>query len=111
MSAIDRLYDINNRTLKKSINIDDSLYKKLIYLTQNRFDATVSDLINVAIEDYSEKNRPAFYGKPENETVTYRSVMLREDNIKWLNDTYKETRISVTRLVNVSIKEFIDKVK
>ena len=111
MSAIDRLYDINNRTLKKSINIDDSLYKKLIYLTQNRFDATVSDLINVAIEDYSEKNRPVFYGKPENETVIYRSVMLREDNIKWLNDTYKETRISVTRLVNVSIKEFIDKVK
>lgn len=111
MSAIDRLYDIDNRTIKKSINIDDSLYKKLIYLTQNRFDATVSDLINVAIEDYSAKNRPTFYGKPENETVTYRSVMLRENNIEWLNNTYKKTRISVTRLVNASIKEFIDKIK
>ena len=29
----DRLYDINNQAIKKSINIDDSLYKKLIYLT------------------------------------------------------------------------------
>ena len=51
MSAINRLYNINNRTTKKSVNIDDSLYKKLIYFTQNKFDATVSDLINVAIED------------------------------------------------------------
>ena len=56
MSAINRLYNINNRTTKKSVNIDDSLYKKLIYFTQNKFDATVSDLINVAIEDYSAKN-------------------------------------------------------
>ena len=65
MSAIDRLYDINNRTTKKSVNIDDSLYKKLIHFTQNKFDATVSDLINVAIEDYSAKGNPTFYGKPE----------------------------------------------
>lgn len=111
MSAIDRLYNINNRTTKKSVNIDDSLYKKLIYFTQNKFDATVSDLINVAIEDYSTKNNPNFYGKPENESVTYRSIMLREDNIDWLSKVSKKTGISVTRLVNAAIKEFIDKVK
>ena len=29
MSAVDRLYSINNKTVKKSINIDDSLYKRL----------------------------------------------------------------------------------
>ena len=111
MSAIDRLYNINNRTSKKSVNIDDSLYKKLIYLTQNRFDATVSDLINVAIEDYSSNNHPAFYGKPENESVTYRSIMLREENINWLSKTSRKTGISATRLVNAAIKEFIDKIK
>ena len=72
MSAIDRLYSINNRTTKKSVNIDDSLYKKLINFTQNKFDATISDLINVAIEDYAIKDNPNFYGKPEKETVTYR---------------------------------------
>lgn len=110
MSAIDRLYNINNRTTKKSVNIDDSLYKKLIYFTQNKFDATVSDLINVAIEDYRNKSNPTFYGKPENETVTYRSVMLREDNINWLTKTSKKTGISATRLANAAIKEFINKV-
>ena len=111
MSAINRLYNINNRTTKKSVNIDDSLYKKLIYFTQNKFDATVSDLINVAIEDYAAKSNPTFYGKPENESVTYRSVMLREDNIDWLSNASKKTGISITRLVNAAIKEFINKVK
>lgn len=111
MSAIDRLYNINNRTTKKSVNIDDSLYKKLIHFTQNKFDATVSDLINVAIEDYAEKSNPAFYGKPENESVTYRSIMIREDNIEWLSKASRKTGISITRLVNAAIKEFINKVK
>lgn len=111
MSAIDRLYNINNRTTKKSVNIDDSLYRKLIHFTQNKFDATISDLINVAIEDYSSKNHPNFYGKPENETVTYRSIMLREENINWLSKTSRKTGISATRLLNAAIKEFIDKIK
>lgn len=111
MSAINRLYNINNRTTKKSVNIDDSLYKKLIYFTQNKFDATVSDLINVAIEDYSTKNNPAFYGKPEKETVTYRSIMLRENNIDWLSKINKKTGITVTRLINAAIKDFLDNLK
>ena len=111
MSAIDKLYNINNRTIKKSVNIDDSLYRKLIDFTQNKFDATISDLINIAIEDFISKGNPTFYGKPENESVTYRSVMLREENINWLTKTSKKTGISATRLVNAAIKELIEKVK
>lgn len=111
MSAIDRLYDINNRATKKSINIDDSLYKKLINLTQNKFDATISELINVCIEEYAEKNHPAYYEKPDCETVTYRSIMLREDNIDWLNKTNKKTGITVTRLINAAIKDFLENLR
>ena len=51
MSAIDRLYSINNKTVKKSINIDDSLYKRLMRYTKKNYDATISDMINVCIED------------------------------------------------------------
>ena len=111
MSAVDRLYDINNRSVKKSINIDDSLYNKLIKLTQNKFDATISDIINVCIEEYAEKNHPSYYEKPERETVTYRSVMLRDNNISWLNKINKKTGITVTRLLNAAIKDFLDNLK
>ena len=111
MSTIDRLYDINNRATKKSINIDDSLYKKLINLTQNKFDATISELINVCIEEYAEKNHPTYYEKPDRETVTYRSIMLRENNIDWLSKVNKKTGITVTRLINAAIKDFLDNLK
>ena len=107
MSAINRLYDINNITNKKSVNIDDSLYKELIKLTQDKFDATISDLINVAIEDYIDKNQPSYYEKPDNETVTYRTIMMREKNFNELKKMNKKTGITVTRLINAAIKEFI----
>ena len=51
------------------------------------------------------------YGKPKNESVTYKSIMLRKDNIDWFSKVSRKIGISITRLVNAAIKEFIDKVK
>ena len=109
MSAINRLYLINNKTIKKTVNIDDSLYKKLMKFTKQNFDSSFSEIVNVCIEDYIEKNNPSFYEKPELETVTYRSIMIRKENLNNLQKMYKRTGISVTRLLNCAIKEFVEK--
>ena len=109
MSAIDRLYSSTNKTIKKSINIDDSLYKKLMKFTKKNYDATFSEVINVCIEEYIYENKPSFYEKPENETVTYRSIMIRKENLSNLQKLHKKTGISVTRLLNCAVKEFLDK--
>lgn len=78
MSAIDRLYSINNKTVKKSINIDDSLYKRLMRYTKKNYDATISDMINVCIEDLLSTGSVKYYAKPEDEITIYRSVMIRK---------------------------------
>lgn len=109
MSAIDRLYSINNKTVKKSINIDDSLYKKLMKFTKKNYDATFSEVMNVCIKEYVYENNPSFHEKPENETVTYRSIMIRKENAEALNKITQGTGISLTRLVNIAMKEFLDK--
>lgn len=109
MSAIDRLYSIKNKAIKKSINIDDSLYTKLMNFTKKNFDATFSEVINVCIEEYFDDKEPYFYEKPMNETVTYRSVMIRQENLNNLQKNHKKTGISVTRLLNCAVKEFLDK--
>ena len=109
MSAIDRLYFINNKTIKKTVNIDDTLYNKLMKLVKKNYDATFSEVVNVCIEEYIEKNKPSFYEKPKLETVTYRSIMIRKENLKNLQAMYKKTGISVTRLLNGAIKEFLEK--
>ena len=109
MSAINRLYSINNKTIKKSINIDDSLYKRLMKFTKKNYDATFSEIINICIEEYIDENKPSFYEKPKLETVTYRSIMIRKENLTNLQMLHKKTGISVTRLLNCAVKEFLDK--
>ncbi len=111
MSAIERLYEIDNKAIKKSINIEDTLYSELIKLSKKKYDATISELINVSIEDYIERNSPSYYEKPERETVIYRSIMIRKKNFDALKNMHRKTGISVTRLLNASIKEFLENIK
>jgi len=109
MSIRDKLYKKDNKTISKSINIDDSLYEKIRIATEKIYDAKLSDIINLAIKEYIEKNSPSYYAKPKMETVTYRNLMLRKENVKKLNEYHQKTGISFTRLVNGAIKEFFDK--
>ena len=108
MEIRDKLYKYNNPIIAKTINIDDSIYNKFKDLSEKVYDATISEIINVAIEEYIKRDRPNFYGKTEKETVTYRSIRLRKANVVKLNEYSKSTGISFTRLVNGALKEFIE---
>lgn len=108
MSAIDRLYKKNNSTVQKSINLEDKLYTDLKQIVEKEYDATISDVINVCIEDLVSNGNVKYYAKPEGEITIYRSIMIRKENVKALNEITKETGISLTRLVNIAMKEFLD---
>lgn len=108
MSAIDRLYKKDNSTVQKSINLEDKLYTELKQLVEKEYDATISDVINVCIEDLISSGNIKYYAKPEGEITIYRSIMIRKENVKALNNITKETGISLTRLVNIAMKEFLD---
>ena len=108
MSAIDRLYKKNNSTVQKSINLEDKLYTDLKQIAEKEYDATISDVINVCIEDLVSNGNVKYYAKPEGEITIYRSIMIRKENVKALNEITKETGISLTRLVNIAMKEFLD---
>lgn len=104
----DKLYKKENKTIAKAINIDDSLYDKLQEVINQNYDATISDVVNVAAEEYILKNKPKYYAKPKEETVTYRNLKLRAEVITKLNAYHNQTGISFTRLLNDAIKEFIE---
>jgi len=109
MSAIDRLYKKTNYTVQKSINLEDRLYTRLKEIVDKDYDATISDMINVCIEDLLSTGSVKYYAKPEDEITIYRSVMIRKENTEALNKITQETGISLTRLVNIAMKEFLDK--
>lgn len=104
MSAVDRLYTIDNKATKNTINIEDKLYKRLMKFIKRNYDATFSEVVNVCIEEYIQNNNPKFYEKPKMETVTYRSIMFREKNLRDIRKMHKRTGIPITRLVNRSCK-------
>lgn len=109
MSTINRLYKKDNYTIQKSINLEDKLYTRLKELVEKEYDATISDIINICIEDLISKDNIKYYAKPEGEITIYRSVMIRKENVEAMNKITQETGISLTRLVNIAMKEFIDK--
>lgn len=109
MDSIIRLYAFGNKPEKKTINIEDGLYEKLMKYTNGRYDASFSQMINICIENYIENNDPTYYEKPKLETVTYRSIMIRKENLENLQKMHKKTGISVTRLLNAAIKDFLEK--
>lgn len=109
MSAIDRLYKKDNCTIQKSVNLEDKLYTNLKQIVENEYDATISDIVNVCIEDMISSGNVKYYAKPEGEITIYRSIMIRKENVEALNKVTQETGISLTRLINIAMKEFLEK--
>ena len=67
------------------------MYEKIREATENIYDAKLSDIINIAIEEYIERDNPTYYSKPDKETVTYRNLMLRKKNIKQLQSIFHQS--------------------
>ena len=107
MDVEEKLYLKGNKKIQKCVNLDDDLYEKVRELTEEKYDATLSEFINVCIEDYINKNKPTYYPKKDNVLTTNRSIMIRKENEKGLNKIHDKTGISFTRLLNGAINEFI----
>ena len=107
MDVEEKLYLKENKKIQKCVNLDDNLYDKLKELSEKKYDATISEIINICIEDYINKNNPSYYPKKENVLTTNRSIMIRKNNEEGLNKFHNKTGISFTRLLNGAISEFI----
>lgn len=109
MKIEEKLYAKTNKKIYKTINIDDSLYEKVKELSETTYDATVSEIINIAIEKYMLNDEIKFFPRKENETVTYRNIALRKENVSAVKKICRQTGLSFTRVVNFAIQNFIKK--
>ena len=103
-----KIYKRGNYTIQKCINIDCTLYEKLKKIANYEYDTNISVLVNIGIENLLEENNIIYYPKPKEEISEYRSLMIRKDNVERLNQINRETGISVTRLINLAIKRFVE---
>lgn len=109
MEPIQRLYK-KDEIVTRSLHIDEDLYQKLQYLCNNNFDTSVSKIINICVETLLQnKDNIEFYKKPYKTESIYRSVLFRKEFYDELIKIRDKRGISFSRLVNGSIKNFLDR--
>ena len=108
MEPRQRLYK-KDKMITRSLHIDEDLYTKLQQMCDNVYDASISKLVNICIETLlQDKEHIKFYKKPYKVDSIYRSILFRKEFYDQLQEIKNETGISFSRLVNGSIKLFID---
>ena len=108
MKPIQRLYK-KDKMITRSLHIDEDLYTKLQYICDNVFDTSISKIVNISIETLlQDKENIKFYKKPYKVDSIYRSILFRKEFYDELQEIKNKTGISFSRLVNGSIKLFID---
>ena len=109
MEPIQKLYK-KDKIITRSLHIDEDLYTKLQYLCDNVYDISISRIINIAVETTLQNKKDIkYYKKPYKTDSIYRSVLFRKEFYDELIKIREESGISFSRLVNGSIKDFIDK--
>lgn len=103
MSYFDRkLYKKCNK-LRRNYEIDEFLYNELTKLT-NIYDASLADLINVSIEYLIKSDNVVLYEKDVSENSVSHTVLVRESNVVGLEKLKEKYGISISKLVNIAIK-------
>lgn len=88
--------------LKRRIEIDNTLYEKLVELT-DVYDASVNKLVNIAIIDMIKKENVKVYERPDNEIVEAHNFAIRETSYNKLEELKNKYGLSIYKLTNIAI--------
>ena len=110
MGAFDRFWK-RERSLKKTIEIDNTLYEKLGELAKNVYQTSINQLINACIEELIKTNNVKIYEKPKGELSIQHSLTIRESLFNELEEMRERYNLSIYKLVNIAIKNAIDEME
>ena len=105
MSYSNKLYR-KEKLISKTFYIDENLYMELEKLSKDVYDASISKLINIAIEELIESEKIEIYENRHNACVM-RSILIRESLLKGINELKIKYGLSVSMLVNIAVKNEI----
>ncbi len=97
-------------TINKKLSIDENLYQDLTELSKCTYDASISKLVNAAIEDLLNTKNVALY-KKENTNQVSRSFLIREDFLNGLYELKENYSVSINSLVNIAIRNAVTEEK
>ncbi len=105
MSCLGRLYR-KEKLISRTLDIDEELYYKLEFLSNERYDASISKLVNISIEELVKTENVQIYKRKNNSYVS-RSFLLRESVLDGLYELKSKYRIPIYLLVNIAIRNVL----
>lgn len=110
MEWYERFYK-KEKWLKKSIEIEGTLYDRLKEISTKEIDASVNKIIDACIDDFEIGEKVIVYKKEKNEINVARSVIIRESMYRKLENMREKYGISMSKLVNIAIRRGLEKYK
>lgn len=98
------------KLISKTMNIDDDLYTRLEKLSKNKYDESVSRLINACVCELAETEKINIY-ESENELLVKHTIIFRQSVLKELERLRRKYKISIYKLVNIAIHNSINELE
>lgn len=107
MSVFDCFYD-KEKLIRKTVEIDNDLYDKLSEILKGKYNTSVNMLINASIEELIKTENINLYAKEDKYSTMKRSLLIKESFSNGLNKLKEKYNISVSKLINMAIKNAVN---
>lgn len=106
MGVFDRFYD-KERLLRKTIEIENDLYDKLNEISKSKYMTSTNMLINACIDELTKTENIKIYENNDKYSSMKHSLLIMESLSNELDRLKQKYNMSITKLVNMAIKNAI----
>ena len=108
MSIFSENLQLKELKVNKKVEIYNTLYEKLDYLSSEVYDASINKLINIAIENLISTEEIKPFEKASGDIASAHCLQFRLSLYKGLEELKDRYGISIYRLINLAIKNALD---
>ncbi|MCX8075031.1 MAG: hypothetical protein N2749_05545 [Clostridia bacterium] len=94
--------------LRKTFKIDEIMYERLKYLSDNIYDASINKLVILAIEDLIKTENIKVYSVDSKNIDVERTFLIKESLMNNLENLSIKYKISMYKLINIAINNALE---
>lgn len=107
-SIFDEYLLVRDKSLRRRVKLDISLYEKLEKLSK-KYEASVNKILNLAIIEFLKDSKVQIYQKSKEEKTEPHNFSIRESSYKKLEKLKNQYGISVCKLINIALYDTLNK--
>lgn len=105
MTCFSKFYK-KEKMVSRTLDIDEELYTELERLSNDVYDASISKLVNAAIENLIKTENIQIYERKKTSYVS-RSFLIRGSFLEGLYNLKRKYRVPIYLLVNIAIRNVL----